>query len=62
MADVMVRILTEEGARIIGGMERGSGTLLRPTAYATDGEWWWAVVEANSRVVVRRIEIKGASS
>lgn len=59
VADIMVRILTEEGARRIEAMEQGNAAMTRPAAYATDAAWWWAVVEANSRVFVRRVEIKG---
>jgi len=29
--------------------------------HATDAAWWWAVVDANSTVFTRRIEIKGAA-
>lgn len=60
VADVMVRILTEHGAALVAAIERGGGAVTRPAAYATDAEWWWAEVEAHSRVVVRRIEVKGA--
>jgi prepilin-type N-terminal cleavage/methylation domain-containing protein len=60
-ADIMMRILTEEGARQIEAMEQGSEALARPPAYPTDAAWWWAVVEANSRVFVRRVELKGGS-
>ena len=56
VADVMVRILTEEGAKLVAAMENGA--MSRPDEFATDAAWWWAVVEANSRVVVRRIEMK----
>ena len=59
VAEVMLRILTDEGARLIDAMEQGSGGITRPTAFATDAEWWWAVTEANSRVYTRRVEIKG---
>jgi prepilin-type N-terminal cleavage/methylation domain-containing protein len=59
VAEVMVRILTEEGAKIIAAIERNDGAITRPAGYATDAEWWWAEVEANSRVVVRRIEVEG---
>lgn len=59
VADVMLRILTDEGARLIDAMEQGNGAIARPVEFATDAEWWWAVVEANSRVYTRRIEIKG---
>lgn len=61
VVDVMVRVLTEEGARLIERIENGNGVLRRPTDMASDAEWWWSVVEANSRVVVRRIEVKGVS-
>ena len=60
-ADIMVRILTEQGATLLTEMENGSGRLRRPAAYATDAEWWWAVVEANSRVYTRRVEVKGGA-
>ena len=56
VADVMVRILSDEGAAQVEAMERG--VMARPTEYATDAAWWWGVVEANSAVFVRRIEIK----
>lgn len=59
VADVMVRILSEEGADLIAAME--AGRVARPSAHATDAAWWWAVVEANSAVFVRRIEIKGGA-
>lgn len=60
VADVMVRILTEEGASMLEAIETNR-VASRPPAYATDAEWWWAVVEANSRVFVRRIAIKGTA-
>ena len=59
VAEVMLRILTDEGARLIDAMEQGSGAIARPVEYSSDAEWWWAVVEANSRVYVRTVEIKG---
>jgi prepilin-type N-terminal cleavage/methylation domain-containing protein len=58
VADVMVRILTEEGARQLAAMESPSGAIKRPSGHASDAAWWWAVVEANSRVYTRRVEIK----
>jgi prepilin-type N-terminal cleavage/methylation domain-containing protein len=61
VADVMVRILTDEGARILDAMERANGAITRPAFFANDAEWWWAVVEANSRVYTRRVEIKGGT-
>jgi len=59
VADVMLRILTNEGARLIDAMEQGNGAIGRPPEFSNDAEWWWAVVEANSRVYTRRIEIRG---
>lgn len=59
VADVMVRILSDEGARILDAMEKSNGAITRPAHYANDAEWWWGVVEANSRVYTRRVEVKG---
>jgi type II secretory pathway pseudopilin PulG len=59
VAEVMLRTLTDEGARLIDAMEQGTGAITRPVEYSNDAEWWWAVVEANSRVYTRRVEIKG---
>ena len=61
-ADVMVRVLTTEGARFIEALETANGLIQRPAAYATDAEWWWATVVANSRVYVRRIQRKSVGS
>ncbi len=58
-ADVMLRVLSEDGAAQIEAIETGRVT--RPPQYATDAEWWWAVAEANSRVFVRRVELKGGA-
>lgn len=59
VADVMVRVLSEDGARQIAALEQG--VIKRPAAYASDAEWWWAVVEGNSSVYVQRVEIKGVN-
>jgi len=61
VADVMLRILSDEGARQLAAIEKASDNLTRPPAYATDAAWWWAVVEANSRVCTRRIELKSTA-
>ena len=58
VADVMMRVLTEDGAKMIDALESGAGVVIRP-AGSTDAEWWWSVAEANSRVYVRRIYLKG---
>jgi prepilin-type N-terminal cleavage/methylation domain-containing protein len=60
VADVMIRILTEEGAMQLEAIEAGR-IPVRPPIYASDPEWWWAVVEANSKVFTRRIEVKGGA-
>lgn len=57
VADIMLRILTDEGAVRIAALE--SGLVARPPEFATDAGWWWAVAEMYSRVFVRRIELKG---
>ena len=59
VADVLVRIVSEEGATLIEAME--AGRVNRPVNYATDADWWWGVVEANSTVFIRRVEIKGVA-
>lgn len=61
VADVMVRLLSDNGAALLAEIENGAGHLGRPAAHATDADWWWAVVEANSQVFIRRVEMKGAS-
>ncbi len=60
VVDVMIRILSEEGAALVEALEsnRISG---RPAHYADNAAWWWAEVEANSTVHVRRIELKGSA-
>lgn len=61
VADVMVRILTDEGARLLEAMEKADGSITRPGNHASDAGWWWGVVEANSRVFTRRVEVKGTA-
>lgn len=59
VADVMLRVLTEDGAAQIEAIE--TGRVMRPSQHGNDAEWWWAVAEANSRVFVRRVELKGGA-
>lgn len=59
VADVMIRVLSEDGARQVAALEQG--TITRPATFATDAQWWWSVVEANSSIYVRRIELKGGA-
>jgi type II secretory pathway pseudopilin PulG len=48
VADIFVRILTDEGAIKLANLESGAST----------AETWWEIVLANSRVYTRRVEIK----
>lgn len=58
--DVMIRILTDEGASLLDRLESGRlGT--RPSQHSDDAEWWWAIATAHSSVFVRRIEIIGGT-
>lgn len=59
VADIMVRILSEEGAGIVEEIERGQ--VARPAEYADDAAWWWGEVQKHSAVFVRRVEIKGTA-
>lgn len=56
VVDVIVRLLGDEGVRAVAAIEEGR--VVRPSLFATDAEWWWSVVEANSTVHVRRVEIR----
>ncbi len=53
-AEVMIRILTDEGARLIAAYEAGR---LRPPAGASAADYWWTLAEAHSRVFTARIAI-----
>ncbi len=61
VVDVMIRILTEEGSRQLDALERNNGSVTRPVAYPSDALWWWAVVEANSHVYARRVEMRSTA-
>lgn len=60
VVDVMVRILTDEGAASIADIESQNpkrGTVV-PTKYNSNAqEWWWGIAQENSRVYTRRIVI-----
>ncbi|WP_197456958.1 PulJ/GspJ family protein [Cephaloticoccus capnophilus] len=53
VVEVMLRVMTERGAAQLEQMELGLVT--RPPGYASDEEWWWAQVLAESRVYSTRI-------
>lgn len=59
VADVMIRILTGEGVRLLDAMEKSNGALARPEVFPDDAAWWWGIVERHSRVFARRIELRG---
>jgi len=59
VADVFLRVLTEEGAARIEAIELGR--VSRPPGYPNDAAWWWAEAAAHSQVFTRRIEIVGGS-
>lgn len=54
VADIMVRILTEEGARQIQNLEAGR-SFQNVTNNNQRLELWWDIAEANSRVFTRRV-------
>ena len=53
VVDVMVRVLSEEGARILENYESGSF----PNTEEVD---WWSIAEEHSKVYFRRIKIYGS--
>jgi hypothetical protein len=61
VVDVMLRILTDEGAAQIAAMEKiQTPALTVPAKYNSNAqEWWWGVAQENSRVYTRRIVLNG---
>ena len=64
VVDVMVRILTEEGAAQIANLEKSqTPALVVPQKYNGNAQqWWWGVAMENSRVYTRRIVLNGKST
>lgn len=58
VADVMMRVLTEEGATSLANLENGR-LAARPARYSTNDEWWWGIAREHSQVFVRRIVLPG---
>ena len=54
VVDIMVRILTTEGASAISAYEEG--LVKAPDGFSSD-EYWWDIAERNSEVYVRRIRV-----
>lgn len=56
VVDVMVRVLTDEGARILAAYEAAPQRLLLPAGSGrTPQQYWWDLAIANSQVFTRRI-------
>lgn len=56
VVDVMIRVLTEDGAQLIANMEKSPAQpATLPQKYTTNALWWWGVALENSRVYTRRI-------
>lgn len=56
VVDVMIRVLTDEGARILAGYEAAPQRLTAPQG-VTPQAYWWQLALANSRVFTRRVII-----
>ena len=56
VAEVMLRVLTDEGARLVAACEAGH---LQPPAGVAAADYWWSLAEARSQVFTRRITIAG---
>ena len=54
VVDVMIRVLTDEGARLIATYETAGNTLAVPSGL-TAQQYWWQIATANSQVFTRRI-------
>lgn len=55
-AEVLVRILTPEGARLIAAFE--AGNIVRSPDFANDDDFWWDLATKHSKVYTRRVELK----
>ena len=58
VADVMVRVLDDEGARLVAAYEAGR---LRPPGGVSAADYWWALATAHSQVLTRRVFISSRS-
>ena len=63
VVDVMVRVLTDDGAQQIANMEKNQTPALTvPVKYNGNAQqWWWGVAQENSRVYTRRIVLNAKS-
>ena len=58
VAEIMVRILTQEGVNKLQAFE--SNKISAPPG-TSDADYWWAIAEQNSNVFIRRVEIKSTA-
>ncbi len=58
VADVMVRVLTDEGARVLAGYEASPQKITAPQGVTVQA-YWWQLAIANSQVFTRRIVLNG---
>lgn len=58
VADIFIRVLSESGATELAALEAGARGV-RPPRWSDDAAWWWSVVEENSAVFTRRVELNG---
>jgi type II secretory pathway pseudopilin PulG len=56
VAEVMIRVLDDEGARLVEAYEAGR---LQAPAGVSAADYWWILATAHSQVVTRRIAIAG---
>ena len=52
--DIMIRVLTAEGASALAAYEDG---LIPPREGLSNGEMWWTIAEEGSEVYTRRVKI-----
>jgi type II secretory pathway component PulJ len=55
VADIMLRVLDDEGARLLSAYEAGR---LRPSSGISAPDYWWALATAHSQVFTRRVIIE----
>lgn len=58
VADVMIRVLTDEGARMIAGFEAAPQRVTAAVG-RTNQQYWWDLALAHSQVFTRRIVLNG---
>jgi type II secretory pathway pseudopilin PulG len=62
-ADILLRILDDEGARKIEALENdtssGAAAQAMPAGISLAGENWWRIAEEHSRVLTRRVQLLG---